>query len=352
MTMVIPISASRKTRQSSVLATRLSRGVLRVPLVVKIIGANIGIVVVAVAMQAMLFRGEHRSEILIVLAGLAVASLVSWILVRIALSPVKELETLAHRVQSGDFQARAEQSPFADADLARLGKTVNDLLDSLAAERLRIHHLGAEVIYAQDEERARVSRELHDSIAQTLAAVRFQLAAVANSAEGDVRNRIVAAMSLAGTAMEEVKNVSYSLHPRVAEDLGIQAALETLARQVESRSKVRVSVTADIGSSPIPSRLSATLFRVAQEALRNIEVHSHAKLATVTVVSREGVIRLEVSDDGCGFDPAVTSSPAAHSALASVKDRVTLAGGVMNIDSNPNGGTRVTVRLQTMREVS
>ena len=152
--------------------------------------------------------------------------------------------------------------------------------------------------------------------------------------------------------MEEVKNVSYSLHPRVAEDLGLEAALGTLARQVEDRSGIEVSVIADVADRPIPTNVSATLFRVAQQALRNIEVHSQAKSATVTVVSRGSSIRVEVVDDGRGFDLSAIPTPAARSGLASVKDRVTLAGGVLSVDSVPNGGTRVTAEMQTMRAAS
>jgi len=334
------------------LMQRLSRLVLGVPLVGKLIGANVVIVAAAVVAHSLVASGSGRFDMVVVVVALALASLVNFLLVRIALRPIDDLEDLAERVSAGDFAARGTPSPFADASLLRLGNTVNGLLDSLAAERRRIQDLGAEVVYAQDAERARVSRELHDSIAQTLAAVRFQLSAAGTEARGELKDRIAAANSLVGAAMEEVKNVSYSLHPRVAEDLGLEAALDTLARQVENRSGIAVSVTSRVAGAPIPVNIAATLFRVAQEALRNIEMHSHAGSATVDVMSHNGRIRVEVADDGCGFDPASVRSPGARSALASVKDRVTLAGGVLNIVSAPNGGTRVTAELNTMRVAS
>jgi signal transduction histidine kinase len=332
--------------------SRLVQRVLGVPLVGKLIGANVIIVAAAALAQTFVFGGRNNTEVIAVLVALAAASLVNFVLVRVALRPVAALEALAERVSAGDFEARGEPSPFADESLTRLGTTINGLLDSLAAERRRIQDLGAEVVYAQDAERARVARELHDSIAQTLAAVRFQLAAAGTDAPADLKNRLAAANGLVGSAMEEVKNVSYSLHPRVAEDLGLEAALGTLARQIESRSGINVDVSADIVGAPIPARLAATLFRVAQEALRNIEVHSHAKSATVNVHSREGSIRIEVSDDGCGFDPSAIPTMAGRSALSLVKDRVMLAGGVLRIDSAPNGGTRVTAELNTLRAAS
>ncbi len=334
------------------LMQRLSRRVLGVPLVAKLIGANVVIVAAAVVAHSLVASGSGRFDMVTVVVALAVGSVVNFFLVRVALRPIDDLEDLAERVSVGDFSARGIPSPFADAALLRLGNTVNGLLDSLAAERRRIQDLGAEVVYAQDAERARVSRELHDSIAQTLAAARFQLTAAGTEAQGELRNRLAAASSLVGAALEEVKNVSYSLHPRVAEDLGLEAALETLARQVEDRSGIEVQVTSMVAGAPIPVNIAATLFRVAQEALRNIEAHSHAKLATVDVMSHNGSIRVEVADDGCGFDPASVRFPAARSALASVKDRVTLAGGILNIVSAPNGGTRVTAELNTMRAAS
>ncbi len=326
--------------------------VLGVPLLGKLIGANVIIVVSARVVQAFLFDLRNTTEILILFGALAVAGVANFLLVRVALKPITDLERLAGRVSAGDFSARGIPSPFADAQIRRLGLTVNALLDSLAVERRRIQDLGAEVVDAQDAERASVSRELHDSIAQTLAAVRFQLAAASADADADTRNRIAAANSLVSAAMEEVKNVSYALHPRVAEDLGLEAALDMLARQVEERSSVKVRVTADVEGRPIPPNVSATLFRVAQEAIRNIEMHSQAKSATVSVVGRDGSIRVQVSDDGRGFDPLSVPTPAVRSALASVKDRVTLAGGILRVDSVPNGGTRVTAELNTMKAAS
>ncbi len=332
-------------------AGRIVQGALRVPLVAKLIGANV-IIVAAALFAHSLSSGRAGLDLLTVVVSLAVASAVNVMLVRIALQPIGELERLAERVSAGNFNARNEPSLLADKQLLHLGQTVNGLLESLAAERKRIQDLGAQVVYAQDVERARVSRELHDSIAQTLAAVRFQLAAASSETSGALKNRIATASSLVGSALEEVKNVSYSLHPRVADDLGLEAALETLAAQVEERSGILVAVSASMSGPPIPAGVSGTLFRVAQEALRNIEMHSRAKTATVSVVPRDGGIRLEISDDGCGFDPLSVRSPAKRSALASVNDRVTLAGGIIKIDSVPNGGTRVTAELNTMKAAS
>lgn len=326
---------------------RMTRRILMVPLAEKIIGANVIIFSAWFAYGVITSAATEPSTMIVMTLALVLASIVNVALIRLALRPVKELVVLGERVSGGDFAARGEPSPFADRDLGTLGSTINSLLDSLAVERKRIRDLGAEVIYAQDAERARVSRELHDSIAQSLAAVKFQIVAAGNGASEEIRNRLSAVNESLTTITEEVRDVSYSLHPRVAEDLGLESALTALAHQINKRSGVTVSVSVSVLEEPIPANVSSTLYRVAQEALKNIEMHAHAKKASVDVVSGNGKTRIEVADDGAGFDLSRMNRVLGRSGLASIKDRVVLAGGMMQIDSKPNGGTRVMAELQT-----
>ena len=330
-------------------ARRVARRVLAVPLVGKLIGANIVIVAAAMLMHALAFSDAGAVGSTTFAIALSAALLVNLFLVQLALRPVDELKGLAERVSGGEFDARGAPSPFADEDLSRLGETINSLLDALAVERKRIQDLGAQVVRAQDLERARVSRELHDSIAQTLAAVRFQLAAAGREEDhGEMRNRLAAANGLISAAMDEVVNVSYSLHSRVAEDLGLEAALDTLSRQMQARSGMEVTVSVTPLSVVLAGSVSATFFRVAEEALRDLEMHGQGESATVSVTDRNGTVRMEVTrtsgsgDEFPGFTPG----------LASVKDRVLLAGGKMSIDTAPNGGSRVIAELNTLKAAS
>ncbi|HEX6574778.1 MAG TPA: histidine kinase [Gemmatimonadaceae bacterium] len=324
---------------------RILRRILGVPLIAKLIGANVLIVASALLVHAIAFTGR-RAEIITVIVALTAALIVNLILVSLALRPVEQLEELAHRVSQGEFDARGEPSLFADQKLARLRVTINELLDSLALERKRIQRLGMEVVRAQDAERASFSRELHDSIAQTLAAVRFQLAAASREDEPDeIKSRMAVANGMISAAMEEIMNVSYSLHSRVAEELGLDAALNMLARRVETASGAVIEVTVVPRAGTISPADSATLFKVAEEALREMEMHSDAKSATVKVDTHSGNIRLQVSYSGNIL------SGCCRPGLALIKDRVLLAGGAMKIE-NQNGGTRVTAELETMRAAS
>lgn len=323
-------------------------GILAFPLSGKILGANVIIVGAAVGYLAIAGGPSERSTAVTMAAVMIVASVVNIMLVQLALRPIRDLTTLANRVSRGDFSARNVPSPFADAELHTLSVTVNSLLDSVAAEKHRIQDLGAEVIYAQDAERSKVSRELHDSIAQTLAAAKFQIGAASVGATDDMKNRLAAVSALIASVTEDITAVSYNLHPRVAEDLGLESALRTLANQVNKRSGVEVEVSVESDAAPIPASISATLYRVAEEALKNIEMHAQAKKARVDVAAFPGKVRIEVSDEGRGFDPREMDRLTGRTGLSSVKDRVLLSGGTMRIDSKPNGGTRVMAELNTV----
>jgi two-component system, NarL family, sensor histidine kinase UhpB len=329
---------------------RFFRRILGVPLVGKLIGANTLIVASAALVHGFAFTGQ-RAELLTVVVALTSALAVNVLLVHLALRPVVELEELAERVSRGEFDARGAPSPFADRDLAHLRDTINGVLDSLAVERKWIQELGAQVVRAEDVERANVSRELHDSIAQTLAAVRFQLAAASREESiYEMRNRLAAANGMISAAMEQVMTVSNSLHSRVAEDLGIEAALDMLARQVKSRSGIDVKLRvnrARPGTLVIPPAASATLYRVAEEALRSVELNAQAESATIDLSVSDASVQIEVVDDS-----GRSSEERIRPGLISVKDRVLLAGGKMKIDSAPAGGMRVKAELRTMRVAS
>lgn len=328
------------------------RRVLRIPLMLKVMGANAIIVSVILAVDGG-FLGHSKGQLLVVLAGLALACIINVVLVRVALSPVDELQRISQRVSRGEFSIRATPSLVADPQLGLLTDTVNSLLDSLAAERRRIQKLGAQVVSAQDTERAKLARELHDSIAQTLAAVRFQLSAAGMEATDDeMRNRLATAKGMIGKAMDEVRTISHSLHPRVAEDLGLVPALESLAEEVGERGMLKVRVKTDIGQRQVPASVAATLFRVAQEALKNAESRAAAGSAEILLYSSEGSICLEVSNDSKPVDSGRHEADNSDMELSSIRDRVVLTGGVMRIESTSNGGMVVTAELDGAGEAT
>jgi signal transduction histidine kinase len=244
-------------------------------------------------------------------------------------------------VSEGRLAERVPVSIVADRELEQLSITINTMLDNLAAGRERMKKLGAEVIYAEEKERAQMARELHETVGQTLAAASLQVAAIANDLAGNATfPRLAVVSDLLRTALEEIRSVSRSLHPRVAADLGLPAALEALGDATQNRSLAVVRVNIDIAGVVIPSALSATLYRVAQEALRNVERHADAGRVTVSLRAKPGYVELEVTDDGCGFERPLERKTG-NSGYSAMRERLSLAGGELHIDRVKGRGTCV-----------
>ena len=319
---------------------------LRVPLLGKLAGANLLIVVAAL----LAVSAERRS----VVAGTAVSILgialgvslvVNLVLVYVALRPLNDLEAAAARVSAGDMEARVAPSILADRDMARVGTTLNALLDRLTEDRDRVRRLAAQVISAQDEERARVARELHDSTAQILAAVMLQLGVAARESTSPALDaRIATVRELASEALEEVRSLSHTMHPRVLDDLGLAAALEWIARQTREQESLDVEVFAEDGAT-IPALPASVLYRVAQEALRNAARHAHARRVELWLRMTPGAATLEVVDDGRGFDVRRAEERRPGMGLFSMRERVGLVNGTLALVSTPGRGTRVVATV-------
>lgn len=323
----------------------LSRAVLAAPLTAKLVGAN-----ALVALGALLALSRASAPDLDVrIAGIAlvVALVVNMGLVRLALRPVWELERVAARVWKGDFAARVPNTALADDDMRRVARTLNLLLDALADDRQRMRTLALQAVRAQDDERSRIARELHDSTAQSIAAIGWQLAAVARDLDdAALRARVVGLREQAGALLEEVRALSHTIHPRVLDDLGLVPALEWLSRRTREHGGLAVDVAngLDGHAARMSDVTAATLYRVAQESLRNVERHAGARVARVELRPAGDDVLLEVTDDGHGFDPAEAERRRPGMGLFSMRERVALVGGTLEVDAAPGRGTRIVVR--------
>ncbi|HUF28636.1 MAG TPA: sensor histidine kinase [Gemmatimonadaceae bacterium] len=320
---------------------------LRVPLFAKLVGANGLIVLVALVVFWLAERTlSPESSLLILAAALMAGVVVNLLLVRVALRPLEALEVTAERVWRGDLVARVPSSPLADAHMARIGLVTNRLLDRLSADRERMRQLASKVISAQDQERSRVALELHDSVAQTLAALALELTAAArDSRDPELAERLVRVRKLVGDVLEEVRAISRSMHPRVLDDLGLPAALAHLGRQAGERTRMAVEVESNVDSTPISRVVAATLYRVAQEAMANAVRHSGGASVRLALLTTPGALRLEVEDDGSGFDVPRAEAERAGMGLFSMRERVALLDGRLQIDAAPGRGTRIVATV-------
>jgi signal transduction histidine kinase len=320
---------------------------LRVPLLAKLAGANLLIVVAAlIGVGVELHWHVPESAVFVLGVALFVSLGVNLVLVYVALLPFSDLEAAAARVSAGDLAARVAPSILADRDMVRVGTTLNTLLDRLTEDRIRTRQLAKQVISAQDEERARLARELHDSTAQLLTAAMLQLGVAARESESDpLSARIAILRELIAEALEEVRSMSHTMYPRVLDDLGLVPALEWLARQTHDQEALDVRVVADDPSPCVPSELASVLYRVAQEALRNASRHADARNVQIRVSCTSDRATLEVHDDGRGFDVRQAEERRPGMGLFSMRERVALVDGRLEVTSAPGRGTRVVATV-------
>lgn len=331
-------------RKSVVLsvARTVSSAMLRVPLLWKLLGANV-VLVAAMLLARIAFPSTSRVAELSVL--LALSFVATGALVWLALRPVADVEATAARVSEGDYAARVPPSSIADREIARLATTMNRLLDRVEADRKRIHYLAGRNVRARDLERQSVARELRESFAQSLTGVAMQLSAAQQATEGSAfAAQLEQSRATLHDLTEEMRSVAETLYPGTLEEFGLLNALEALARRVSRRSGVRVQVSTAGFLKPIPSRAGSALYHVAEEALRNIEQHSQATHARMTL-STNGVVTLEVDDDGRGIDMTLNDPLQAGLGLFSAKAVLALTGGELQISSGPSLGTRVIARV-------
>jgi len=315
---------------------------LRVPLVAKLVGANL--LVVGLFTGIWLVVGGPINAFVIV----AITAVVSMhlALTLVALRPIRDLEAVATRVWDGDYGVRVERSAVADREVLRVGSMFNILLDGLAADRAKMRVLAAEVIAAEDRERSALARELHDSVAQHLAAVLLQLSAAArDSTDPLVAERLHEARDSAEYALNEARALSHALHPGVLDDLGLEAALRKLARDSSYGNGVDIDVDYAARPERLPRDVEGVLYRVAQEAVRNATTHASPRRIRMSVQQASEEATLSVHDDGVGFDLADADARRAGMGLTSMRERVDLLDGHLDIHTAKGSGTTISATV-------
>lgn len=214
----------------------------------------------------------------------------------------------------------------------------------------KLRDLARQILSTQEEERKRISRELHDEVVQTLVGINVELAALGKSAEAGLRafrSRIARTQRLVETSVSAVHRFARELRPAVLDDLGLIPALHAFSRTLATRNKLRIQITAFHGVENLSAVRRTVLFRVAQEALTNVVRHARATIITVGIVEVAGGIRMEITDDGRSFsvEKIFHARNPKRLGLLGMKERVEMVGGALSIVSAPGRGTTVRVDL-------
>jgi two-component system sensor histidine kinase UhpB len=354
LTTTTSTTADRRTYERTArggINSRVIRSLLRFPLFYKILVANASIVALVTIGSAVIAHAaaenENVSFALLLGIGVVLSVISNAVILRLALTPLQQLEQTAKRVQDGDPTARVPASDLADRDLDRLAVTFNEMLDSAEIYRTRLREVAARALNAQEEERRRIARELHDGIAQTLTALRVRLR-IARSAQGAALTETLDRISAdIGAATEEIKRIAQGLRPPALDMLGLGPAIESYARSVAERSGLAIDTDIAATDGMLSPEAELALYRIVQEALSNVARHSGARSARVDLEVKRGAVQAVVSDSGRGFSVEEEMSRGGLG-LFGMQERGAYLGGAVEIESRPGHGTRVRVTIPTV----
>lgn len=291
----------------------------------------------AAAQRLDISAAAERRQYMVIVAGILATILVNGVVLRRRLAPLQAIiETMEH-VDLSEGGLRA--SGHADTDeVVRLHAAFNRMMDRLEHERAEAADA---VLAAQEDERARLARDLHDEVNQALTAVLLRLQATALAAPPAIAEEIRETQAVATQAMGELRRLSHELRPTALDDLGLAAALRTQTDQFAAKAgiDVRLQMGGDVDDFREDEQL--VVYRIVQEALSNAARHSEARHITVTVRRKgaRGVVRIE--DDGRGIDPQAIRG---HG-LAGMRERARQAGGRLDVLTTPGGGTTIELEL-------
>lgn len=211
----------------------------------------------------------------------------------------------------------------------------------------KLQSLNRRIVYLQEEERSRVSRELHDGISQLLVSIKFQFELAGHQLEAGHSSGLAIlgkATERLGTAIGEIRRISHDLRPSLLDTLGLPAAIGQLATEFEQRCGLSVVYRNSLHDARLPDGVAVALFRIVQEALTNIERHAQASTVFIDLESCADGVRLQVQDDGIGFDPRTIEQPQEGIGLRNIRERVEHLGGQFSLSSS-SGHTGICVIL-------
>jgi two-component system sensor histidine kinase UhpB len=322
-------------------------------LIGQIVAANV-VLVALTLLAASLAAGldltvrDQRWQFLILAMAVVLSLCVNlWMLQR-RFSP---LERLIQRIESIDPAEPSsplglgQKDPVAEID--RLSQSFTRLLDRIEEERRRSGQLA---MRAQEEERRRLARDLHDEVNQALTAILLRLEALAQDTPLERAEEVAELKRLVNQAMEELLNLARQLRPSALDDHGLVPAVEAQLKRFSARTGIEVRFQTSGDPNELPEVMQTAIYRVAQEALANVARHAGATIVEVELEEEAGAAELRVRDDGAGFDPggiprAGSEGPGAGLGLGGMAERARLVGGELDVRSAPGGGTSVSLRV-------
>ncbi|MFJ9540207.1 sensor histidine kinase [Streptomyces sp. NPDC101225] len=274
------------------------------------------------------------AEALVVVAGLAFLLVCNAVVLRLGLTPLRRL---GRAMSTADLlRPGARAAVGGPAEAAELITTYNTMLDRLESERAAG---AARALSAQERERQRIARELHDEVGQTLTAVLLQLKRVADRVPEELRAEVGQAQEATRAGLDEIRRIARRLRPGVLEELGLVSAVRSLAAEFTTRGlTVRHSVPGDL--PPLTEESELVVYRVAQEGLTNTARHARADRAELRLRPLGDGVELLVRDNGTGLGRAPEGA-----GIRGMRERALLIGAELSLEPGPEAGTDVRLRI-------
>ena len=339
----------------------IRRKIAALPLLAKLLAANGLVIVVGATLgtavtKALTDISAFTLAALFAVGGVAVSLAINYVVLRITLKPLTDLTDTVGRVQDGHTAIRAPSFRDQDPDIGRLTNALNTMLDRLASHtatievhREQLRALSAKVATAQEEERKRIARELHDETSQSLASLLIALERIDAAIPpdlSDLKVRLTSARQLTMQTLGGLRTLIADLRPLLLDDLGLVPAIRWFATERLESQGIDVEFRIGDGIPRLPAPVETVLFRIAQEAITNVVKHAEASQVKIELTCERDLV-LAVEDDGVGLDlqGPMDYDGLHHLGLFGIRERAIAMGGTSTFTSIPGQGSRVRVTI-------
>ncbi len=321
-----------------------------ISLLYKVLIANSIVILLGATMGTYLatkLQGNSRPIVLVgfVITGLLLSVVINFALLKFALYPLTHLRETMLQVQAGDLTRKAPvtgQDPDAD-QLATSFNTMLTAIDDLSKSR------ASQILHAQEQERKRIARELHDETSQVLTSLLISLALLEETVQTEeVRKRVADIRALAHQTLRAVRNLSIDLRPSALDDLGLLPALRWYIKEYQQKCGIEVEFAASGFRERLPPEMETAIYRIIQESLTNTAKHAHAEHVWIVLDENGSRVHAHMRDDGQGFDArAVLRTPWQDRGLglSGMMERASLLDGTVEIVSRPGAGTTIEMTI-------
>jgi signal transduction histidine kinase len=285
---------------------------------------------------------------LVLVPAFILALLALWFVASRIVQPLQKLETKAAALAWGDFDA-IKDPVGGISEIQHLQKELAEMSQKVQAAQEGLRDYIGAITSAQEEERLRLARELHDDTIQSIIGLKQRVQLAQTSVKDQASRRALSELeTLSEQTIENLRRMTRALRPIYLEDLGLVTALEMLVRETNQNNTVQIEFKKSGEEHRLSHEVELALYRIAQEVLSNVVRHSQAKHADLHIWFGVKEVELEVSDNGVGFNMPMSPTdfaPNGHFGLLGVRERADLIGAQLEVESAPGNGTRLKIRL-------